>query len=90
MMASNTLPVARGNYAGAEPLYQRSLATNEEALGPDHTGVATLLTILAALLFSLVLTLPARIIVSKRLKSPSHCRNYLPPSETPLSRSASA
>lgn len=59
MMANNTLRVAQGKYAGAEPLYQSSLAIKDKTLGPEHTGVAALLTILAALLFSQVLTLSA-------------------------------
>ena len=32
---------AQGSYAEAEPLYQRSLAIWEKALGPDHPDVAT-------------------------------------------------
>ncbi len=31
---------AQGRYAQAEPLYQRSLAIDEQALGPEHPGVA--------------------------------------------------
>ncbi len=34
---------AQGNYAEAEPLYQRSQAILENALGPNHLGVATAL-----------------------------------------------
>ena len=34
---------AQGKYAQAEPLYQRSLAIYEKALGPDHPDVATVL-----------------------------------------------
>jgi tetratricopeptide (TPR) repeat protein len=37
----------RGQYAEAEPLYQRSLAIREKALGPDHPDVATSLNNLA-------------------------------------------
>jgi hypothetical protein len=33
--------IAQGRYAGAEPLYKRSLAISEKALGPDHPDVAT-------------------------------------------------
>ena len=38
-----------GNFTEAEPLYKRALATNEEALGPNHPGVATNLNNLAGL-----------------------------------------
>ncbi len=41
---------AQGNYAEAEPLYQRSLAIWEKALGPEHPDVATSLENYAALL----------------------------------------
>ncbi len=40
----------QGNYAEAEPLYQRSLAIQEKALGPEHPDVATSLENYAALL----------------------------------------
>ena len=40
---------AQGRYADAEPLYKRSLAINEKALGPDHPDVATSLNNLAVL-----------------------------------------
>ena len=33
---------AQGQYAKAEPLYQRALAIAEKALGPEHPNVATL------------------------------------------------
>ena len=39
----------QGKYAEAEPLYQRSLAIREKALGKDHPDVATSLNNLAAL-----------------------------------------
>ncbi len=39
----------QGRYAQAEPLYQRSLAIKEKALGPEHPAVATGLNNLAAL-----------------------------------------
>jgi tetratricopeptide (TPR) repeat protein len=39
-----------GDYAGAEPLYLRALAINEQALGPGHPDVAIDLNNLAALL----------------------------------------
>ncbi len=41
---------AQGKYAEAEPLYQRSLAIREKALGPEHPDVATSLENYAALL----------------------------------------
>ncbi len=41
---------AQGNYAEAEPLYQRSLTIKEMALGPEHPAVATSLENYAALL----------------------------------------
>src|SRR5437016_2875790 len=40
---------ANGEYAKAEPLYQRELAIREKALGPEHTYVATSLHNLAEL-----------------------------------------
>ncbi|MCV4933336.1 tetratricopeptide repeat protein, partial [Escherichia coli] len=40
---------AQGQYALAEPLYKRSLAIKEKALGPDHPDVATSLNNLAGL-----------------------------------------
>lgn len=42
--------VAQGNYAEAEPLYERSLAIFEKALGPQHPNVAQSLNSLAELL----------------------------------------
>ncbi len=41
---------ARGHYAEAEPLYERSLAIQEKVLGPEHPDVATSLENYAALL----------------------------------------
>jgi tetratricopeptide (TPR) repeat protein len=38
-----------GDYAKAEPLFQRSLAISEKALGPDHPDTATWLNNLASL-----------------------------------------
>ena len=38
-----------GRYADAEPLYQRVLAINEKARGPDHPSVALALNDLAEL-----------------------------------------
>ena len=43
------LYVARGRYKDAEPLFRRSLAIKEKALGPGHPSVATGLNNLAAL-----------------------------------------
>ena len=40
----------RARYAEAEPLYRRSLAIDEKALGPDHPNVAIRLNNLAQLL----------------------------------------
>ncbi len=40
----------QGKYAEAEPLYKRSLAIKEKALGPEHPHVATGLENYAALL----------------------------------------
>jgi tetratricopeptide (TPR) repeat protein len=40
----------QGRYAEAEPLYQRSLAIREKALGPEHPSVATSLENYATLL----------------------------------------
>ena len=39
----------QGKYAQAEPLYKRSLAIMEKALGPEHPSVATSLNNLALL-----------------------------------------
>ncbi len=41
---------SQGRYGEAEPLYQRSLAIDEKALGPEHPNVATALENYAALL----------------------------------------
>ena len=41
---------ARGDLAGAEPLYRRALAIREKSRGPDHPETAISLTNLAALL----------------------------------------
>ncbi len=43
------LYAAQGRHAEAEPLYQRSLAIREAALGPEHPDVATGLNNLAEL-----------------------------------------
>jgi hypothetical protein len=40
---------ARGDYAGAQPLYERALGIYEAAHGPDHPDVAHTLTDLAVL-----------------------------------------
>ncbi len=40
----------RGEYATAEPHFERSLAIYEESLGPEHPDVATILVNYAALL----------------------------------------
>lgn len=44
------LPAIQGKYEEAEPLYERSLAIREKALGPDHPAVATALNNRALLL----------------------------------------
>ncbi len=41
---------AQGHYAEAEPLYKRSLAILDKALGPEHPNVAASLENYAALL----------------------------------------
>ncbi len=41
---------AQGRYAEAEPLFQRALAIDEKALGPEHPDVAASLENYAALL----------------------------------------
>jgi len=43
------LGVTQGKYADAEPLYKRSLAIREKALGPEHPDVAASLNNLAEL-----------------------------------------
>ena len=40
---------AQGQYAKAEPLYQRALGIREKALGPEHPDVARSLNNLAVL-----------------------------------------
>ncbi len=47
--SANLRPDKLGHYADAEPLYKRSLAAREKALGPDHPYVALSLTNLAEL-----------------------------------------
>ena len=44
------LVAAQGDYEGAKPLYERSLAIREKVLGPDHPHVASSLNNLAGLL----------------------------------------
>ena len=52
---------AQGRYADAEPLYKRSLAICEKALGPDHPDVAMSLNNLAVLYASKVaMPMPSR------------------------------
>ena len=46
------LVAAQGHYDDAKPLYERSLAIDEKALGPDHPHVATDRSNLAGLLES--------------------------------------
>ncbi len=51
-MSLNNLGVTlrtQGRYADAEPLYKRSLAIREKALGPDHPDVASSLNNLGSL-----------------------------------------
>ena len=48
--AKNGLYEVQGRYAEAEPLYKRSLAIKEKALGPEHPNVAQGLENYAALL----------------------------------------
>ena len=43
--------VEQGHYAEAEQLYKRLLAINEQALGPDHNTVATVLNNLGVLYY---------------------------------------
>ena len=47
--SGGALRYQQGRYADAEPLYKRSLAIWEKALGPDHPDVATSLNNLAVL-----------------------------------------
>ena len=54
------LLVLKGKFSDSEPLYQRSLAIREEALGPEHPEVALSLNELAGLLCSQVITLITR------------------------------
>ena len=48
------LVAAQGDYEGAKPLYERSLAIREKVLGPDHPDVAGSLNNLAMLLYNQV------------------------------------
>ncbi len=43
---------AQGQYANAQPLYQRALAIREKALGPEHPDVAQSLNNLALLYYA--------------------------------------
>ncbi|CAN0398781.1 unnamed protein product, partial [Laminaria digitata] len=63
------LPVAQGNYAEAGPLYKRSLAIREKALGPEHPDVAMSLNNLAELFRAQVRTAFGNSISSKCLMS---------------------
>ena len=40
---TNPLLLSKGKYAEAEPLYERSQAILEKALGPEHPAVAAVL-----------------------------------------------
>ena len=51
---TNPLLLSQGKYAEAEPLYERSQAIQEEALGPEHPAVAAVLSNRAGLLKSQV------------------------------------
>ena len=51
---TNPLLLSQGKYAEAEPLYERSQAIREKALGPEHPAVATVLNNRASLLESQV------------------------------------
>lgn len=53
-IAANHLPLAQGNYTEAEPLFRRSLAIRERALGPEHPGVTSYLNNLAGVWHSMV------------------------------------
>ncbi|CAN0593107.1 unnamed protein product, partial [Laminaria digitata] len=50
LIYADHLPDRQGNYAEAGPLYERSLAVREKALGPEHPSVAESLNNLALLL----------------------------------------
>lgn len=67
---ANPAPVAQRHYAEDEPLYRRSLAIKEKALGPEHDSVATTLNNLAELLHSQVTSSAARRIYRKCRKGP--------------------
>ncbi len=47
---SKATAISQGKYAETEPLYERSLAIWEKALGPEHPSVAASLENYAALL----------------------------------------
>ena len=51
---TNPLLLSQGKYAEAEPLYERSQAIQEKALGPEHPDVAAVLNNWAGLLESQV------------------------------------
>lgn len=51
----NPPPVTQGNYDEAGPLYRRSLAITEKAVGPDHADVAISLNNLAKWLYRQVI-----------------------------------
>ena len=50
IILNSVVPTSQGKYDYAEPLYERSLAIREKALGPEHPDVAQSLNNLAGLL----------------------------------------
>ena len=55
----------QGQYAKAEPLYERALAIYEKALGPEHPDVATSLESYAILLRNIDLPEDAALLESR-------------------------
>ena len=56
-MHTDQMPGIQGNYAKAEPLYERSLAIKEKVLGLEHPHVAISLNNLAMLFHDQVILL---------------------------------
>lgn len=63
----NPVPVAQGKFAEAEPLYKRALAIHEKVLGSEHPGVASLLSNLAELLDSQVISTAINAVTARAL-----------------------
>ena len=73
-LTSNPLPVSKGKFTESEPFYERALAINEKALGPEHPDMASSLNNLAGLLSSQVISSIIKRMYRNCLKSPARGR----------------